>query len=62
MPELEKKCSKEMPIGSAVAACRFPFPDKAANKVVGEGLDTVWIYKDSDSSHLTNGVSNSKSH
>jgi len=44
MGDLEKKCAKEMPSQSVVAACRFPFPNKSPDRVIGEGLEAVWVY------------------
>jgi len=50
MPQLEKKCAMELRKGSVVAACRFPFPEHAPQTVIGEGLDTVWVYSNYGSS------------
>lgn len=38
----------EMKVGSYLIACRFPLPDNKAWRlieVVGEGVDTVWLYR-----------------
>ena len=45
MPQLETKLSNELQTGSAVVACRFPFPTWIPDETVGEGIDTVWLYK-----------------
>ena len=45
MPQLEKKLAADLSDGSKVVACRFPFPTWKAVDVVGEGIDSVWVYK-----------------
>ena len=45
MPDLENKLSKELENGSEVIACRFPFPNWTPDKTIGEGIDSVWLYK-----------------
>ena len=45
MPQLEKKLSYELQTGSAVVACRFPFPNWVPDETIGEGIDSVWLYK-----------------
>jgi len=47
MPALHSKLLREMTVDSNVIACRFPLPCKPS-RTVGEGLDTVWLYKYSD--------------
>ncbi|ODM90761.1 hypothetical protein Ocin01_15925 [Orchesella cincta] len=44
MEELNIKFQKEMKLESAIAACRFSLPERKPDHVVGEGIDTVWIY------------------
>ena len=45
MPDLESKLTKELDGNSEVIACRFPFPNWVPDKIVGEGIDTVWLYR-----------------
>ena len=45
MPDLEKKLIKELEKDSEIVACRFPLPGLTPIEVVGEGIDTVWLYK-----------------
>ena len=45
MPDLEKKLSLELKRESEVVACRFPFPCWVPDKIIGEGIDSVWLYK-----------------
>jgi hypothetical protein len=45
MPQLEKKLESDLRQGSKVVACRFQFPTWKADDVIGEGIDSVWIYK-----------------
>ena len=45
MAELEQKLLREMPSGSEVIACRFNFPSMPCTEVIGEGIDSVWVYK-----------------
>lgn len=45
MRDLEIKCQKEMKTDAVVVACRFPLPSSKPDKVVGEGIDKVWLYK-----------------
>jgi len=47
MPALHSKLMREMTVDSSVIACRFPLPC-TPSQTVGEGLDTVWLYKYSD--------------
>lgn len=44
MEEIKQKCHKEMEPRSAVAACRFSLPETKADRVIGEGIDRVWVY------------------
>ncbi|RZF40856.1 hypothetical protein LSTR_LSTR003366 [Laodelphax striatellus] len=45
MQELEIKLDKEASDGTHVIACRFPLPNRTCSKVIGSGIDTVWVYK-----------------
>lgn len=45
MPDLEKKLDIELKHESEVVACRFPFPQWIPDKVIGDGIDSVWLYK-----------------
>lgn len=45
MPQLERKLDQELRANSCVVACRFPFPTWKPLSVIGEGIDTVWLYK-----------------
>ena len=47
MPQLEKKLETDLSDDSKVVACRFPFPTWKASDVIGEGIDSVWVYKPS---------------
>jgi len=47
MPALHSKLMSEMTVDCSVIACRFPLPCEPS-RTVGEGLDTVWLYKHSD--------------
>lgn len=44
MPDLEKKFEKEISDTCRIVASRFPLPNWQPVKIIGEGLDTVWIY------------------
>ncbi|XP_058486972.1 ATP synthase subunit C lysine N-methyltransferase [Solea solea] len=44
MEQLELKLMRELPCSSKVVACRFPFPTWVPERIVGEGIDTVWVY------------------
>lgn len=45
MPDLEKKLVNELKTNSEIVACRFPFPGLVPIEIVGEGIDSVWLYK-----------------
>nr|SVE73284.1 EOG090X0HEX [Ceriodaphnia reticulata] len=45
MPELEALFEKSLVSSSQVIACRFPFPNWKPSHVIGEGIDTVWVYE-----------------
>lgn len=44
MPALESKLSNESNKLNVIA-CRFPFPTAQVQEVIGEGIDTVWLYQ-----------------
>lgn len=44
MAELEKKLQLEMENDSQIIVCRFPLPNLKAVKIIGGGVDTVWVY------------------
>lgn len=45
MDEIEEKFNNELNKNSVVVACRFPLPNSVPVLTVGEGIDTVWVYK-----------------
>ena len=45
MKDLEHKLNKEMKPNCTVVACRFQFPQWKEVATIGEGVDSVWIYK-----------------
>ena len=45
MPELEMLFEKSLKSSSHIIACRFPLPNWKPIKVLGEGIDTVWVYE-----------------
>ena len=45
MAELEKKLKNEAAADSQIIVCRFPLPNLKASKIIGGGVDTVWIYE-----------------
>lgn len=51
MPALGQKIISELRTGQEhlVIACRFPLSNQQPCKVVGTGIDTVWLYKFSGS-------------
>jgi len=53
MPQLEKKLDKELQAGSAIAACRFPFPTWVPAETIGDGIDSVWLYRITKPQSLT---------
>nr|CAH7756221.1 unnamed protein product [Callosobruchus chinensis] len=44
MGDLEKKILKECKSDCNIIACRFPLPNMVPSKVIGHGIDTVWVY------------------
>jgi hypothetical protein len=44
MEELERKFANELS-DAHVVACRFPLPNKEPIKIIGSGIDTVWLYR-----------------
>lgn len=45
MPELEALFEKSLTSSSQVIACRFPLPNWKPSHIIGEGIDTVWVYE-----------------
>lgn len=45
MTDIETKFMQELQKDCVIIACRFPLPTLNVIKVIGEGVDTVWIYK-----------------
>lgn len=45
MQDIEQKFLMELQEDVTIVACRFPLPSMYAIKVIGEGVDTVWVYK-----------------
>ncbi|XP_011299873.1 protein FAM173B [Fopius arisanus] len=45
MEEIEQKFMTELKDNSTIIACRFPLPNLKPVQIVGQGVDTVWIYK-----------------
>lgn len=50
MTDLEKKIISEANRESKIIACRFPLPNLKPSRVIGEGIDTVWLYNLKDAS------------
>lgn len=48
MKPLENYLKKSRAKSQTVFACRFPFVDLTATHEIGEGIDTVWVYKLND--------------
>lgn len=48
MGQLGEKLQTEMKKDANIVACRFPFPKWTPVKELGDGIDTVWLYKKSD--------------
>lgn len=44
MDELERKLQREAAKDSQIIVCRFPLPNTKATKIIGGGVDTVWLY------------------
>lgn len=49
MEDIEKKFNSELRKDSLVVACRFPLPNTQPVMTIGHGVDTVWVYKLSQS-------------
>lgn len=45
MTELERKLLSEVKQDTKIIACRFPLPNITASKIIGGGIDTVWVYQ-----------------
>lgn len=44
MGDLEHKLVAESKGNSKIIACRFPLPNSEPIKVIGDGVDMVWLY------------------
>lgn len=44
MTDLEKKLLREANKDAKIVACRFPLPNLKPIRVIGDGIDTVWLY------------------
>eukprot|EP00041_Stephanoeca_diplocostata_P023515 m.579312 g.579312 ORF g.579312 m.579312 type:complete len:113 (+) comp22314_c1_seq18:1396-1734(+) len=44
MDDLHVKLQESMQPGSRMIVCRFPIPDVEPDQIIGEGIDSVWIY------------------
>ncbi|XP_034947107.1 ATP synthase subunit C lysine N-methyltransferase [Chelonus insularis] len=44
MEKIENKFIKELKNDCRIVVCRFPLPNLTPVKIVGSGIDTVWIY------------------
>lgn len=44
MTDLEKKLLAEANKDAKIIACRFPLPNLKPIRVIGDGIDTVWLY------------------
>ncbi|KAI4484203.1 hypothetical protein M0804_007659 [Polistes exclamans] len=45
MGDIEEKFNTELQKDSVIIACRFPLPNMNPIATIGEGVDTVWLYK-----------------
>lgn len=45
MEDIEQKFNTELQKDSVIIACRFPLPNTNPIATIGEGVDTVWLYK-----------------
>lgn len=45
MQDIEKKFESELQKDCVIVACRFPLPNMHPVRSIGEGIDTVWLYK-----------------
>lgn len=45
MNDLENKLLKECKPKCNILACRFPLPNMIPFKIIGHGIDTVWVYE-----------------
>ena len=45
MEELKAKFKAELKPNSQIVVCRFPIPNSKPIATIGEGVDTVWVYK-----------------
>lgn len=44
MTDLEKKLLSEANKDVKIIACRFPLPNVQPIRIVGDGIDRVWLY------------------
>lgn len=44
MADLEKKILMECKNDCNIIACRFPLPTLQPQIIIGNGIDTVWVY------------------
>ncbi|KAL0129518.1 hypothetical protein PUN28_001645 [Cardiocondyla obscurior] len=49
MEDIERKFNNELRKDSLIVACRFPLPNTHPVLTIGHGVDTVWVYKISQS-------------
>ncbi|KAK0177373.1 hypothetical protein PV328_001435 [Microctonus aethiopoides] len=45
MPQIEQKFIAELKHDCTIVVCRFPLPTMTPIKIIGHGVDKVWIYK-----------------
>ena len=45
MANIEEKFLKEAKNNTTIISCRYPLPNLAPIKMIGNGLHTVWVYK-----------------
>ncbi|KAK0180767.1 hypothetical protein PV327_003117 [Microctonus hyperodae] len=45
MPQIEQKFIAELKDNCTIVVCRFPLPTMTPIKIIGNGVDKVWIYK-----------------
>ena len=53
MEPLEKKLYKEIGENCEIFTSRFPLPNWKPVRIIGEGLDTVWVYSHPERSKFT---------
>ena len=45
MTDLESKLNSEVKPDCTIIACRFAFPNWKEKTTLGQGIDSVWVYK-----------------